>query len=647
MKAKNKALRTYLFSTIGLVVMAVLLVSANLILGAINLRWDCTEENVHTLSKGTREILAKVDTNVAIRFYFSRDVAQLPMALKNYAARVEDLLKEYRRYGKGNISVTKMNPKPDSDAEDSARMDGVQARPSGYEPFYFGLAVTCLDETETIATLSPDAENTLEYDITRAVHRVLHPDKPRIGVLSSLPVMGKMNQPNPMMGMRGGGQTPPWVFVNALKSDYEVEEIQKDIESVPPGVDVLLLVHPKELSEKTLFAIDQYVLQGGRVLAFMDVMSLAEQRNAKPSMMGMAPPGGPSSLGPLLDAWGIEFEGLADEPNIIADSKFMLQSPGNPGQPARVFPTVLSLGPDAINKDEIAVGQLEDVWYANGGSFAYKGETGLTRTKLLFSSEKAGFVETFKAMSLDPVSGGRILDDLKTDETSHVLALRLEGTFTTAFPAGMPSEEAKEGEEKKDDASLKKSSENGVVVLFGDSDMISNDIAFRPVGGGPGRPPAYYVPSNDNINLLMNLLEWLSGDNNLISLRSRGIKRRPLTLFNDMLTEAREESQSVMKELEEEMQETVKKLGKLMEKTPPVKGMSYHQSPEMRDEIKKLEEKQKKTKERQKELRKEYRAGVESLQKRLMFLNIGLMPLLVAFAGIALALIKRRRMVRK
>jgi ABC-type uncharacterized transport system involved in gliding motility auxiliary subunit len=648
MNTKSQALRTYLFSTAGLVAMAILLVAVNLILSVVNLRVDCTEENLHTLSKGTREILAKLDTPVSIRFYFSRNVPTLPMTVKNYARRVEDLLKEYKRYGHGKIEIEKLDPEPDSDAEDAARQDGIQN--VGY---YFGLAVTCVDETEPIPVLSPSREDMLEYDITRAIHRVLHPEKPLVGVLSSLPVMGSGNQ-NPMMN-RGQQQKQPWLFTRVLKQDYEVEEVAKDTESIADNIDILLLIHPKDLSDKTLFAIDQYVLRGGRVLCFMDAMSIAEQMSQPPQMMGMRPPTGASDLGPLMGTWGVELVKEGGEPGVIADTKYMVQFPGPPGQPDQTLPTLLQLTGDAVNKDEISVGQLDNIWYANGGAFDFQGETGLKRTTLLASSEKAGFVQKFQAMSLDPQTGQRILDSLKIDEKAYPLGVCLQGSFKTAFPDGKPGEEKKADEKKEDgdkdkaetDSSLKKSAKDSVVLLFADSDMIFDQIAFAPANVGFGRSSSVYEPRNDNIKLLMNSLEWLSGDQNLISLRSRGIKKRPLQRLADMLADAREKHQAVLEDVEKEVRETQERLSELGKKKAPGQNQRWHLSKEQQEEIQNLQKKLDAHQKRQKELRKEYRAGVETMEKWLMFLNIGLMPLLVAIAGITLALIKRRRMVRK
>ncbi len=639
MKTKNNALSTYLFSTLGLLVMAALLVAVNLLVGVVNLRLDATQDKLHTLSRGTRETLAGMDTDVTINFYFSRDLAELPVGIKNYARRVEDLLKEYEHHGKGRIRVRKFNPKPDSDAEEAARVDNIEPMQAGMMPFYFGLAVKCLDEVQTIAQLSPGREERLEYDLTRAIYRVLNPDKPRIGLLSSLPILGSAPQ-NPMMAMQGRGQTPPWLVAQIMRQDYEVEELAADTDTISGEIDILLLVHPKDLPPATLYAIDQYLLRGGRVLAFLDAMSLAEQMQQPPQMMGMRPPTGASSLGPLLAAWGVNFVQLGDEPGVIADTQYMLQAPSQPGQPEQAFPTVLALGADALSRTDITVGQLDNLWLANSGAFVLEGETGLARTRLVESSDKAGFVEKFQAMSLDPSTGRRILDALKTDGTRHLLGLRLEGTFATAFPEGAPG-----GGEGGD--SLKKSSRDSVVVLFADADLLSNDIAFVGVGAGPGRQPLFYEPRNQNASLLMNTLEWLAGDNNLISLRSRGVRKRPLERFDTMLAEARKEYQSVMEQLEKELRETERRLRELEEKKAPGQNRQWHLSPEQQTELENLKKKSEIAERRQRDLRKEYRRDVESLEKALMVLNIGAMPALVALGGLALALVKRRRMVRK
>src|SRR5215204_5136672 len=267
---KKKGLETWLYSSLGVAAMFIIIIVINAIAAQVKQRVDLTAERAYTLSPGTRAILSKLDTPVQIRFYCTREDNQMPVFLKTYAQRVEDLLGEYRQASKGQIEIQKLDPVPDSDAEDSAKLDGVegQMRQLGGEPFYLGLSVSMLDQKETLPFLSPERERLLEYDISRAISRVMTADKPVVGVMSPLPYAGQQMNPAMMrMGQRGA---QPWVLFSELKSDFNVKEIEMTAEKIPDEVKVLVVIHPKAISEGAQYAIDQFVLRGGKLLAFLD-----------------------------------------------------------------------------------------------------------------------------------------------------------------------------------------------------------------------------------------------------------------------------------------------------------------------------------------------------------------------------------------
>src|SRR4051794_34760061 len=223
---KKKGLETVLYSTVGVVAVLLILVAVNLIAAQAKQRIDLTAEKAYTLSAGSRAILAKLDTPVQLRFYCTKDAKTMPVLLNTYAQRVEDLLNEYRQASKGQVDIQRLNPEPDSDAEDSARLDGIEPQQlRGGERIYLGLSVAMLDQKQAIPFLTPDRERLLEYDISRAIARVATPDKPTIGAMSALPVMGQMN---PMMQRARAQQqqTPPWAFISELKRDFNVKQIE-------------------------------------------------------------------------------------------------------------------------------------------------------------------------------------------------------------------------------------------------------------------------------------------------------------------------------------------------------------------------------------------------------------------------------------
>src|SRR6188768_2233037 len=284
---QKKSLETFCYSVGGLIAMVLILVAANFILAGVRKRVDLTQEKAYTLSAGTRAILAKLDTPVKIRFYFSQSMAGSPQTagIKTYAKQVEDLLTEYKQAGGGKIILEKYDPKPDSDAEDSARLDGVTgAQLPGGEALYLGIAVSQLDSKEVIPFCQPNREKLLEYDITRAITRVVNPEKPVIGVMSSLPVFG--GGANPMMMQMGQRPQPAWAIIGELKKDFTVKNVAMTVDKIDDDVKVLMVLHPKDITEAAQYAIDQFVLRGGKLIAFLDANSLVDNRNQQNPMMG-------------------------------------------------------------------------------------------------------------------------------------------------------------------------------------------------------------------------------------------------------------------------------------------------------------------------------------------------------------------------
>src|SRR6266496_3467185 len=274
---KKKQLETILYSTVGVAAMFVLLAGFNVVTAAFKQRIDLTKEKAYTLSPGTRSILKKIDTPIKIRLYCSQPENATPetVYLRNYAQEVEDLLDEFKQYAGGKVSITKYNPAPDSDAEDSARLDGVEGQmiSAEGEPFYLGVAVSLLDETVALPFLSPARERMLEYDVARAVSQVLTPQKPVVGVMSALPVFGEFN---PMMARMGQRGQEPWILITELKRDFAVKEVSVGVDKIDDDVKVLVVIYPREISEAAQYAIDQFVLRGGKAVVFLDPLSIAD-----------------------------------------------------------------------------------------------------------------------------------------------------------------------------------------------------------------------------------------------------------------------------------------------------------------------------------------------------------------------------------
>ncbi len=621
----NKSTGRWLYSIGGVIAVFVAIVVVNYILGLAPARIDLTQGKLYTLSDGTRKVLGKLEAPVKIRFYFNQGDANVPVGLRVFAGRVEDLLNEMRSAANGKLVIEKLNPQPDSDAEDSANLDGVEAQelPSG-DKFYLGLAVSFADQKLALPVLAPDRERLLEYDLARAIARVTTTTKPVVGVMSPLPLFGMPG--NPMMG--GGGGSEPQIFVNELRRDFELKRVSMDIDKIEDDIKTLLVVHPRGISDQTQFALDQFVLRGGKLVVFLDPYAYFDQM---PGMMG-GQGGSSSNLDRLLKAWGYSF----DSGKVVLDMKYMA------GSGPRAVPTVIQLDATAMSKDDVATSQLGTALLAFSGAFSGKPADGLTETVLMHTSPIVKLVDTANAMS----RGEEAVRGFQPDGKEHPIALRLTGKFRTAFPEGRPAAKEAEGKDAKPKPAaadhgpaLKEAQAEGTVVLVADSDML-NDGAAVQIRDIFGQRVA--IPINGNLAFIQGLVEQMAGDSDLINVRSRATASRPFTVVKQMEAEAAQAYLGKIKSLEDSLQETRKKLESLQKTKVPAGGGAIL-SPEQQAEVENFRKRAADTRRELKDVRRELRSETEGLEFWTKVVNIGAMPLLVALAGIAIAIVRRRR----
>ncbi len=611
---------------VGLVAIAVIAVAADFVLAALPLRGDFTAEGLYTLSGGSKAVLGKLDEDVTVKFYVSTSSAEMPIALKTYAQRVGNLLKEYERASGGRMAVETYDPKPDSDAEEWAQRYGIEPQtvnPFG-SPIYFGLVAVCGDHEETLGVLSPKTEATLEYDITRLVTRVAWPERPVIGVMTSLPdVIG--GQANPMMMQMG--QRPPqgWAAFSELAKDYEVRTVATDADEIDADVKALVLVHAKDLSDKTLYAIDQFVLRGGKLVACVDPFSIkdmiASRQQQNPMMMQMGGQDGPSTLGKLFDAWGVKFDTARITGDLAASTKL------NNGQGGvEENPAFLSLGAANMDAGDLLVQGLTQVMMPFAGAFSFtKGENdeGLEFTPVITTAK-----DTSCSVDKMSVQFGGGMKDMIPDGHERVLAARLSGTFKTAFP---------KGPDGTNDVSKALAEGKSSVLLVADSDFLADDFCVRVM-----KTPFGAIPQliNDNLTLFSNVIEQFAGREELIGVRSRGASDRPFTVVNDLEAQAMRKWQRRQADFEAELQMTQQRLQALQKQKSG--DERYILSREQQDEILKLRKAQAETRKQLKNVRKELTADIDSLGLLLKCINIALIPVLVVVFGLLRGLVRRR-----
>jgi len=580
---------------------------------------DFTQHQIHTLSDGTESILEELDTPVVIRYYATRSSDYMPEQLKVHMRRVDDLLKEYANLSDGELRIENFDPQPDTDAEDSANLDGLSGQRINEDNLYLGLAISALDKKVVLPFLNPNEETMLEYQISKAIAEVTTPVKPVIGVMSALDLAG-----TPAM-MPGQQPKQPWVLYQQLQQSFEL----KDLGMNPTAIDandikVLLVFHPAEISKQSEFLIDQYLLNGGTVVACLDPHSVAVQMlGGGNPMMGQAGPPTISTLPTLLPAWGMEFT----SDRVLVDPVHATQLGSE-----RSSIAVLSLPQSAMpQEDSIITNNLASLTLYLAGAFEKINDVGLQVDSLVRSSGAVGFADSMKAAQLDP----SLNTSIRPENKAFDLITYLSGRFKTAFPEGRPATETDTAAEPSTKA-LKEAVKPGNLFLIADIDAFYDRFAYSVQNFG-GMQMA--TPVNGNAALLFNVMDQAVGSKYLIGSRSRAATLRPFTVIQEMEAEFDKRVGSKITEFEAKQQEAQLKLQELQ--AQKAGGSELYLSPEQEAEINKLREQQVEYARLIREQEKDLRRQKDKLAGNVTLLNVAAMPVLVILFGLALY-IKRR-----
>lgn len=602
-----------IYSAVGLVALFLILVAVNFLVSRVPARLDLTEGNLYTLSPGTKKILANLQAQVKLKVYVSQGES-VPVQLRGFAQRVEDVVREFKSAAGANLVVERYNPRPDSEEEDAAQLDGIEPQQlfTG-EQFYLGVAVTQLDRKQTLPNISPQRERLLEYDLVRAIARVGSSERPKIGLMAGLPVLGERFNPFTRQS------SDPWVLANELKREFDVREVPLTAKEIDKEINVLLVIHPRDIQPVSEYALDQFVMRGGKLIVFVDPYAYFDQM---PTMPGVPPTPSASTLPILFRTWGVQM----DPGKVVADVVF------GSGGGARYTPTVLSLNRTAFSRDDIVTGQIETLLYAFGGAFELKTPENLKATELVRSSPNSMLVDTMNATK----SGEEATRSFNPSGNPMPLALRLTGKFTTAFPEGVKEDEKKPA--APGTPALRESPENSVIVVA-DVDMLADGAAVD-IQDVFGRKVV--VPSNGNLAFALGMVEQFAAGDELISLRSRAGAFRPLTVVRELEAEAQKEYFGKIQALEEEKQKTQARLQELQKAQGGAAKGAQILSPEQQAELERFKKTYVETNLALKELRKNLRQDAEALVFWTKVANIAVMPLLVALAGLLIALVRRR-----
>jgi len=631
---------TTVIGAILLLVIAFIAINMIAGLGLRGARFDATAAKLYTLTSGSRAIARQSDEPIKLTFYYSAKLAANNGQINGYAQRVRELLEEFARAGAGKIKLTVIDPQPFTEAEDQAQAAGVTAVPfTPSDNLYFGLIGTnSADGKEAIPFFNPADEKLLEYNVSKLLYSLANPKKQNVGLLSSLNVEGGFSM-DPQT--RQPKRTPPWRIAADLKQTMNVTPIATDAKEIPADLSVLVLLHPKELSPATQYAVDQYIMKGGKAMIFVDPACSSDPNGGNP-MTGQEG-SNVSDLNPLLNAWGVE----------VVAGKFVADITTGITVPQGQMLHILGLKEENLNREDPVTAGLSRINIGTAGAIrafsapkaaadaapAAEGPK-LTIQPLAQSSDKAALTDVAALMIPDPKA---LAKSYAPGTEKLTMIARLSGKVNSAFPAGRP---AVEGETPEDTAKftagfLAASKEPANILLFADADFLNNMFWVRESEPIPGLPMVQKFA--DNGDLFLSSVDNMGGSNELLSVRARQEAARPFTLVEDMQKRANERYRTEEQMLEKELEVTQQKINELQAKKQG--GDAFVLTPEQQKEVENFQKQALDTRKKLRGVKSNLRQDIERLGTQLKFINVGLIPILVTLGAVGLGFyrVSRRR----
>jgi ABC-type uncharacterized transport system involved in gliding motility auxiliary subunit len=626
-----KPLSRRVYAIAALVFAAVIFVGIN-IAADVTLtsdRLDLTQTGVYTLASGTKHIIAHLKEPITLRFYYTKKIGAAYPQINTYAKRVRDLLEEYAARSNGKIILEEVDPEPFTAEEDEATAEGLSGAPTeSGDNVYFGLVGTnTIDGREAIAFFSEDREAYLEYDITSLIYRLATPKKPELGIISGLPLDTGAG------GMQAAmqGQSRPFVIYEQLAQTYQTRMLDQNFASIPSDIDVLMIVDPGPMTPGQLYAIDQFVLKGGRALVFVDPLSEIASAGGEGA--------GPSSsdLPSLFRAWGVAY----NPAKVVADKDLAqsVQISADPRNPVAQYPVWLKIGAQNFaSKDQITA-SLQALNLASVGALAQAKGATTNFTPLIWSSRNASLLEAAEVRAATEPQN--LINEVQPTGTNYVIAARITGPAKTSFPGGPPVPSADASHAAPE---IKQAKAINVVVMA-DTDIFDDRFWVR-VESLYGKRIA--APFADNAAFVLNAVENLTGSNDLISLRTRATNSRPFTRVQKLQAKAQEQFAQQADMLKQQMTDTEGRL-RALEQGGSTNGQPVNANaltPEQQAEIERFKRDLAQTRTALRDVEHNLRKDIDRLGAILAFINIALMPLIVAGVAIVLAILRRRRRAR-
>ena len=609
-------MKKLMVSSAGLVLIALAFLAFNLFssLSLSGARLDLTEQKLYTISAGTEQILASLEEPVELNFFYSDTLAKDLPALRNYARRVEEMLEAYQREAGDKLKLKIIDPEPFSEEEDKAAEFGLQGIPlqQGGDSIYFGLAgKNAAGDVQVIPFFALDQEEFLEYELSRLVQNLAKPQRPVVGVLSGLQINGGFD-------MAARQPTPPWMLIEEVRQLFQIESLKSDVDQIPEKVSVLLLIHPKQLPQQTLYAIDQFVLRGGKLLAFVDPFSEADNQADMP---GEPVIDKSSNLEPLFKAWGLRM--LPDQ--VLGDGSYAMAVSMGQGQRAVRHAAWLSLPKKALDQDDISTAALETLTVATAGILEpLEG----AKTQFVPLVQSSQYAMPFDVKRFGMLSNPEeLIRELEPTGERYTLAARVSGPAQSAYPEGIEGQ--KDGLKQADTIN---------VIVVADTDMLTDRMWVQVQDFFGQRIPQ---PWADNAGFAINALDNLAGSEALISVRSRGRFSRPFEVVEAIQREAEVRFREKEQALQARLADTEQKLAALQRSDDPEKALEL--TPEQQAAVQQFVQQKLQIRKELRDVRYQLNADIEALGRTLKVLNIALVPVLLTLGVLALWLWRRRK----
>lgn len=616
----------------GLAILAIVFVLVNMISGNLfkSSRIDLTEDKLYTLSEGTLNILDNIEEPITLHYFFSDQATKDIPQLRTYATRVRELLLEYAQLSNGKITLNVVDPVAYSEEEDQAAEFGLQGVPTGPggDTIYFGLAGSnSVGDSELIPFFQPNKEQFLEYDVTKLIYTLLNTNKPVVGLMSRVPMFSSFDIETQKI-------RNPWVVTNQLQQLFEVRNIDFTETQFDEDLELLMLVHPKDLSDETLYAIDQYVMNGGNLIVYVDPYAEADVPVMNPDSPIEAAGVRSSNLNPLFDAWGIDYTPA----KVVGDRKYALTVDIGNGQQERHY-AVLALDNEVFQSDDVTTSGLDIITIAMAGSVKAKQGADVTFEPLIYSSNEAVEFDSSKFRFLPKVSS--LAENYNPSGEEYTIAGRFLMQPNSAFPEGPPSDPSEADEENTTGTPSKhlaKALDTVNVIVVADVDMLT-DRMWVNVQNFLGQE--IYDAWASNGDFAVNAVDNLLGSSDLISVRGRATATKPFTRVEALRREADDQFRVQEQSLQNKLRATEQKIAQLQAQRDDQSSQIL--SPEQSAEIQRFQTEKLEVRKELRKVRHELDKNIQSLGAWLKAINIGLMPLILTILALVLYAIRIKK----